>query len=135
MLLLIDNYDSFTYNLAQYFGELGCELVVRRNDAISLKEIDALAPERICISPGPCTPREAGISKEAVPIMRNSRCLPVHQPRGAHDFSAICFGDALMSQANTKNWNPWTKLQNDVFTDTRLARCARPWRNADTLGR
>jgi anthranilate/para-aminobenzoate synthase component II len=50
MLLLIDNYDSFTYNLAQYFGELGCELIVRRNDAISLKEIAALAPERICIA-------------------------------------------------------------------------------------
>ena len=66
MLLLIDNYDSFTYNLAQYFGELGCDLVVRRNDAISLPEINALAPERICISPGPCTPREAGISKEVV---------------------------------------------------------------------
>ena len=66
MLLLIDNYDSFTYNLAQYFGELGCEIVVRRNDAISLEEIDALAPERICISPGPCTPREAGISNEVV---------------------------------------------------------------------
>jgi anthranilate synthase component II len=61
MLLLIDNYDSFTYNLAQYFGELGCELVVRRNDTISLEEIEALAPERICISPGPCTPREAGM--------------------------------------------------------------------------
>lgn len=66
MLLLIDNYDSFTYNLAQYFGELGCELVVRRNDAISLKEINELAPQRICISPGPCTPREAGISKEVI---------------------------------------------------------------------
>jgi len=66
MVLLIDNYDSFTYNLAQYFGELGYELLVRRNDAISLEEIAALAPERICISPGPCTPREAGISKEVV---------------------------------------------------------------------
>ena len=66
VLLLIDNYDSFTYNLAQYFGELGCELVVRRNDAISLKEIGALEPERICISPGPCTPREAGISKDVI---------------------------------------------------------------------
>ena len=66
MLLLIDNYDSFTYNLAQYFGELGCQLVVKRNDAISLKEIEALAPERICISPGPCTPREAGISKDVI---------------------------------------------------------------------
>src|SRR5256885_11306752 len=66
MLLLIDNYDSFTYNLAQYFGELGCDLVVRRNDAISLKEIGALTPDRICISPGPCTPREAGVSKDVI---------------------------------------------------------------------
>src|SRR5438477_7284262 len=66
MLLLIDNYDSFTYNLAQYFGELGCEFLVRRNDAISLKEIGALAPESICISPGPCTPRVAGISKDVI---------------------------------------------------------------------
>jgi anthranilate synthase/aminodeoxychorismate synthase-like glutamine amidotransferase len=64
MLLLIDNYDSFTYNLAQYFGELGCELVIKRNDEISLDEIAALAPKHICISPGPCTPREAGISKD-----------------------------------------------------------------------
>ena len=80
MLLLIDNYDSFTYNLAQYFGELGCELVVRRNDVISLKEIEALAPERICISPGPCTPREAGISKDVIlefgATHSNSGCLP-----------------------------------------------------------
>src|SRR4029077_4667656 len=66
MLLLIDNYDSFTYNLAQYFGELGCELFVKRNDEISLDEIGALAPDHICISPGPCTPREAGISKDIV---------------------------------------------------------------------
>ena len=66
MLLLIDNYDSFTYNLVQYFGELGSDLVVKRNDEISLNEIAALAPERICISPGPCTPREAGISKDIV---------------------------------------------------------------------
>ena len=66
MLLLIDNYDSFSYNLVQYFGELGCELVVKRNDEISLDEITALAPEQICISPGPCTPREAGISKDIV---------------------------------------------------------------------
>src|SRR5262245_43028232 len=66
MLLLIDNYDSFSYNLVQYFGELGCDLVVKRNDEISLDQISALAPERICISPGPCTPREAGISKDIV---------------------------------------------------------------------
>ncbi len=66
MLLLLDNYDSFTYNLAQYFGELGCELLVKRNDKISLDEIATLTPDQICISPGPCTPREAGISKEVI---------------------------------------------------------------------
>ena len=66
MIAIIDNYDSFTYNLVQYFGELGCDLVVKRNDEISLDQISALAPERICISPGPCTPREAGISKDIV---------------------------------------------------------------------
>ena len=64
MVLLIDNYDSFTYNLAQYFGELDCDVLVKRNDEISIDEIAALAPQQICISPGPCTPREAGISKE-----------------------------------------------------------------------
>ncbi|MEI6034413.1 MAG: aminodeoxychorismate/anthranilate synthase component II [Verrucomicrobiae bacterium] len=66
MILVIDNYDSFTYNLVQYFGELGEEVLVRRNDAISAPEIEALAPARICISPGPCTPNEAGISCEAI---------------------------------------------------------------------
>ena len=62
MILLIDNYDSFTYNLAQILGHLGQQLLVRRNDQITLDEIAALRPERIVISPGPCTPREAGIS-------------------------------------------------------------------------
>jgi len=66
MLLVIDNYDSFTYNLVQYFGELGAELLVKRNDEITLGEIEALQPERICISPGPCTPKEAGISCEVI---------------------------------------------------------------------
>jgi anthranilate synthase/aminodeoxychorismate synthase-like glutamine amidotransferase len=62
MLLIIDNYDSFTYNLVQYFGELGAEIEVRRNDEIGLDDIVALGPERICLSPGPCTPSEAGIT-------------------------------------------------------------------------
>ncbi|MHB8743633.1 MAG: aminodeoxychorismate/anthranilate synthase component II [Sulfuricaulis sp.] len=62
MLLMIDNYDSFTYNLVQYLGELGADVHVYRNDKISLDDIEALAPERIVISPGPCTPNEAGIS-------------------------------------------------------------------------
>ncbi|MEO7736462.1 MAG: aminodeoxychorismate/anthranilate synthase component II [Kofleriaceae bacterium] len=65
-LLLIDNYDSFTWNLAQYFGELGAEVVVERNDAITLDAIASLAPEAIAISPGPCTPNEAGISMDVI---------------------------------------------------------------------
>jgi anthranilate synthase/aminodeoxychorismate synthase-like glutamine amidotransferase len=68
MLLIIDNYDSFTYNLVQYFGELGEEILVFRNDQITLSEIERLAPARLCISPGPCTPREAGISCEAIRV-------------------------------------------------------------------
>src|SRR5208283_1740707 len=66
MIFVLDNYDSFTYNLVQYFGELGEEIVVRRNDQISVTEIEALRPARIVISPGPCTPHEAGISIELI---------------------------------------------------------------------
>lgn len=66
MLLMIDNYDSFTYNLVQYLGELGAEVSVYRNDQISVDDIAGLAPERIVISPGPCTPNEAGISMAVV---------------------------------------------------------------------
>ncbi|PRD14092.1 aminodeoxychorismate synthase component II [Pantoea coffeiphila] len=66
MLLLIDNYDSFTWNLYQYFSELGTEVIVRRNDDITLAEIAALAPQHLVISPGPCTPNEAGISLAAI---------------------------------------------------------------------
>jgi len=68
MLLVLDNYDSFTYNLVQYFGELGAELVVKRNDEVTVEEIAALNPDKICISPGPCTPREAGISNEVIRV-------------------------------------------------------------------
>jgi anthranilate synthase component 2 len=66
MLLMIDNYDSFTYNLVQYFGELGADVRVYRNDQITIQEIEALNPEKIVISPGPCTPNEAGISLEVI---------------------------------------------------------------------
>jgi len=88
MLLLIDNYDSFTYNLAQYFGELGCDVVVRRNDEISLEEIAELAPERICISPGPCTPCESGISKQV--ILRFAQELPI---------LGVCLGHQCIAEA------------------------------------
>lgn len=66
MLLMIDNYDSFTYNLVQYFGELGEDVRVFRNDEISIAEIEKLKPDHICISPGPCSPKEAGISVETL---------------------------------------------------------------------
>jgi anthranilate synthase/aminodeoxychorismate synthase-like glutamine amidotransferase len=88
MLLLIDNYDSFTYNLAQYFGELGCELIIKRNDKISLHEIAELAPQHICISPGPCTPREAGISKEV--IQRFGAKIPI---------LGVCLGHQCIAEA------------------------------------
>ncbi len=66
MVFVLDNYDSFTYNLVQYLGELGAEVVVRRNDQITAEEVDAMRPERILLSPGPCTPQEAGISIDLV---------------------------------------------------------------------
>jgi len=66
MLLMIDNYDSFTYNLVQYFGELGQDLKVYRNNKITIAEIEKMQPDRIVVSPGPCTPREAGISIEVI---------------------------------------------------------------------
>ena len=66
MVLIIDNYDSFTYNLVQYFGVLGCDVIVKRNDEITIAEIEALDPERICISPGPGRPEDAGISNDLV---------------------------------------------------------------------
>lgn len=65
-VLMIDNYDSFTFNVVQYLGELGAEVVTYRNDAITLQEIEALAPSHLVVSPGPCTPNEAGISLEAI---------------------------------------------------------------------
>ena len=81
MILMIDNYDSFTYNLVQYLGELGANLVVHRNDKITLDQIEALAPEKIVISPGPCTPREAGIS-----------CDLIRQFAGRVPLLGVCLG-------------------------------------------
>lgn len=66
MLLIIDNYDSFTYNLVQYFGEMGAEMEIRRNDQVTVEEIEEMNPDHICISPGPCTPHEAGISCDVI---------------------------------------------------------------------
>jgi anthranilate synthase/aminodeoxychorismate synthase-like glutamine amidotransferase len=66
MLLIIDNYDSFTYNLVQYFGEMGATMEIRRNDQVTLDEIEKMQPTHVCISPGPCTPKEAGLSNDVI---------------------------------------------------------------------
>ena len=100
MLLVLDNYDSFTYNLVQYFGELGADLVVKRNDEITIEEIAALKPEKICISPGPCTPREAGISNDVIRVFGPSTpilgvCLG-HQCIGDVYGGAVVRADRLM---------------------------------------
>ncbi|MDI5890750.1 anthranilate synthase component II [Halomonas rhizosphaerae] len=86
-VLMIDNYDSFTFNVVQYLGELGAEVVTLRNDAITLEEIDALAPSHLVISPGPCTPDEAGISMAA--IRRFAGRIPV---------LGICLGHQAIGQ-------------------------------------
>lgn len=94
MILLIDNYDSFTYNLAQYLGQMGQELEVRRNDQITLDEIQALKPERIVISPGPCTPAEAGVS---VPLIeRFAGAIPILGVCLGHQSIGAAFGGKVI---------------------------------------
>ena len=88
MILMIDNYDSFTYNLVQYLGELGADVVVERNDQITLDDIEKLAPERIMISPGPCTPSEAGISIDVIQHFKGK--LPIF---------GVCLGHQSIGQA------------------------------------
>ena len=88
MLLILDNYDSFTYNLVQYFGELGADVQVFRNDAITLEQVAELAPAQIVVSPGPCTPNEAGIS---VPLIRRFA--------GQIPILGVCLGHQAIGQA------------------------------------
>jgi anthranilate synthase/aminodeoxychorismate synthase-like glutamine amidotransferase len=94
MLLMIDNYDSFTYNLVQYFGELGEDVRVYRNDKISVEEIEALTPKRIVVSPGPCTPNEAGVSVEV--IRRFAGRLPLLGVCLGHQSLAVAFGGRVV---------------------------------------
>ena len=88
MVLVIDNYDSFTYNLVQHLGELGAELAVRRNDAVTVAEVEAMRPSQIVVSPGPCTPREAGIS---VPLIRRLA--------GKAPILGVCLGHQAIGEA------------------------------------
>ena len=100
MLLMIDNYDSFTYNLVQYFGELGVEVQVFRNDQISVAQMEKLKPDQIVISPGPCTPNEAGVSVEAIKHFAGKKpilgvCLG-HQSIGQAFGGKIVHASAIM---------------------------------------
>ncbi|MEN8719911.1 MAG: anthranilate/aminodeoxychorismate synthase component II, partial [Oceanococcaceae bacterium] len=88
MLLMIDNYDSFTYNLVQYFGELGAEVVVHRNDQITVDAVAALNPRHIVLSPGPCTPDEAGICLELIERLQ-----------GRFPILGVCLGHQAIGQA------------------------------------
>ena len=94
MLLMIDNYDSFTYNLVQYFGELGADVQVFRNDQISLADIEKLAPERIVISPGPCTPNEAGVSVDTIKTFAGR--VPILGVCLGHQSIGQAFGGAIV---------------------------------------
>ena len=94
-ILIIDNYDSFTYNLVQYFGVLGCDVIVKRNDEINVVEARALAPDRICISPGPGRPEDAGISNEVIRAL--GRKTPILGVCLGHQCIGAVFGGEIVS--------------------------------------
>jgi len=94
MIFVLDNYDSFTYNLVQYIGELGAEVVVRRNDQVTVSEVEAMHPDKIVISPGPCTPREAGISVELVRSFAGS--VPILGVCLGHQAIGAAFGGEIV---------------------------------------
>jgi anthranilate synthase/aminodeoxychorismate synthase-like glutamine amidotransferase len=126
MVFVLDNYDSFTYNLVQYLGELGAEVVVRRNDQTTVEELEALKPERIVISPGPCTPQDAGISIDVfrrctgrVPIL--GVCLG-HQALGAAFGGKVVRAPHLMHGKTSQVTHDGRTIFRDVarpFTATR----------------
>src|SRR5213080_3617077 len=98
MLLLLDNYDSFTYNLVQYLSELGAEVEVRRNDQVSVGEVAEMRPEKIVISPGPCTPREAGISIELIRKLAGK--VPILGVCLGHQAIGAAFGGKVVRAKN-----------------------------------
>ena len=101
MLLMIDNYDSFTYNLVQYFGELGEDVRTVRNDEITIDEIVAMKPDRICISPGPCTPHEAGVS---IPVLQQlGGKLPILGVCLGHQAIGAAFGGKVIRAKEVKH--------------------------------
>jgi len=98
VIFVLDNYDSFTYNLVQYIGELGAEVEVRRNDQVTVAEVDAMHPERVVISPGPCTPHEAGISVELIRHFAGK--VPVLGVCLGHQAIGEAFGGRVLRAAN-----------------------------------
>jgi len=94
MILMIDNYDSFTYNLVQYLGELGADIRVHRNDEITLEQIEALQPERIVVSPGPCTPDQAGVSVEVIRCFAGK--IPILGVCLGHQSVGVAFGGEVI---------------------------------------
>lgn len=115
MLLMIDNYDSFTYNLVQYFGELGETVVVKRNDALTVADIQAMKPDRIVVSPGPCTPDEAGISLEVIRTLAPS--IPMLGVCLGHQAMGQVFGGSVVRAANIMHGKTSPVFHNntDVF--------------------
>ncbi|MBD8494692.1 aminodeoxychorismate/anthranilate synthase component II [Pseudomonas syringae] len=117
MLLMIDNYDSFTYNVVQYLGELGADVKVIRNDELTLAEIEALAPERIVVSPGPCTPNEAGVSLEVIRHFAGK--LPILGVCLGHQSIGQAFGGDVVRarQVMHGKTSPVTHEDQGVFAD------------------
>ena len=112
MLLMIDNYDSFTYNVVQYLGELGAEVKVVRNDELTVAEIAALNPERIVVSPGPCTPTEAGISLEAIKYFAGK--LPILGVCLGHQSIGQAFGGDVVRARQVMHGKTSPVFHNDV---------------------
>jgi anthranilate synthase component 2 len=115
-LLMIDNYDSVTYNLVQYLGELGAQVTVVRNDQIDLPGVQALAPDRICLSPGPCTPAEAGISVDLIREFAGRK--PILGVCLGHQAIGVAFGGTIVRARQIMHGkvSPVTHTGTDVFT-------------------
>src|ERR1700760_5103894 len=113
MVFVLDNYDSFTYNLVQYMGELGADMVLRRTDQITLEEIEALNPERIVLSPGPCTPQEAGIS---IPVIQHfAGKIPILGVCLGHQAIGAAFGGNVVRASNLMHGKT-SRVQHDGKT-------------------